>query len=89
MGYSHNGRCHRILNAISFKKLSFAEAVHLILPESKGKKAAVIFVQMMLKNRLLCRGYLGKLDLTSQGWDALELLDTGANYNPERKTHGR
>lgn len=89
MGYSHNGRGHRILDAIARKKLSFAEAVHLILPKSKGKKAAVIFVQIMLKNKLLFRSYLGRLDLTSQGWDALELLDTGADYNPERKTHGR
>lgn len=86
MAYSPNGRGHRILDAIAVRKLSFGEAVHIILPLSKGKKAAVIFVQMMLKNRLLCRGYLGKLDLTSQGWDALELLDTGANYNPERRT---
>lgn len=85
MGYSHNGRGHRILDAIAVRKLSFGEAVHIILSESRDKKAAVIFVQMMLKNRLLCRGYLGRLDLTSQGWDALELLDTGANYTPERR----
>lgn len=85
MAYSPNGRGHRILDAIAVRKLSFGEAVHTILPKSKGKKAAVIFVQTMLKNRLLCRGYLGKLDLTSQGWDALELLDTGVNYTPERR----
>lgn len=85
MPYSPKGRGHTVLDAIArHEAQSFDDAVQTILPLSKGEKAAAIFVINMLKEGLFFRGFLGRLTMAPRGWDALERLDNGTDYTPER-----